>query len=85
MPIGPFGMFDQIGLETIAEIMGHWAETLNDDAIRRPVEYLKTWAVQGFLGVKASRGFYRYPSPDYAASGFLGGGKVSANVMLIGF
>jgi 3-hydroxybutyryl-CoA dehydrogenase len=32
MPIGPFGMFDRIGLDTIAELLGHWAETLNDDA-----------------------------------------------------
>jgi len=80
MPIGPFGMFDQIGLDTIAEILGHWAETLNDDAGRRRVEYLKTWTAQGFLGVKSSRGFYRYPSPAYAASGFLSGGKVSSNV-----
>jgi 3-hydroxybutyryl-CoA dehydrogenase len=42
MSIGPFGMCDQIGLDTIAEILGHWAETLKDDAGRRRVEYLKT-------------------------------------------
>jgi 3-hydroxybutyryl-CoA dehydrogenase len=77
MPIGPFGMFDQIGLDTIAEILGHWAETLNDDASRRRVEYLKAWMAQGFLGAKSSRGFYRYPSPAYVGSGFLSGEKVS--------
>ena len=71
---------DQIGLDTIAEIVGHWAETLNDDAGRSRVEYLKTWTAQGFLGVKSSRGFYRYPSPAYAAPGFLSGGKVSSNI-----
>ena len=80
MPIGPFGMFDQIGLDTIAEIMAHWAETLNDNAIGRRVEYLKEFTGQGFLGVKSSRGFYRYPSPAYAASGFLSGGKISSNL-----
>jgi 3-hydroxyacyl-CoA dehydrogenase len=52
MPIGPFGMFDQLGLDTIAEILGHWAETLNDDAGRRRVEYLKAWMAQGFLGIQ---------------------------------
>jgi 3-hydroxybutyryl-CoA dehydrogenase len=79
MPIGPFGIFDRIGLDTIAEILGHWAETLNDDAGRRRVEYLKTWTAQGFLGVKSGRGFYRYPSPAYVAPGFLTEGRVSSN------
>jgi 3-hydroxyacyl-CoA dehydrogenase len=79
MPIGPFEMFDQIGLDTIAEILDHWAETLNDDARRRRVEYLKTWTAQGFLGAKSHRGFYRYPSPTYVGSGFLSEGKVSSN------
>jgi 3-hydroxybutyryl-CoA dehydrogenase len=75
MQIGPFGMFDQIGLDTIAEIMGYSAEALNDDAIRRRAEYLREFTVQGFLGVKSNRGFYQYPSPAYAASGFLSGAQ----------
>ena len=41
MPVGPFGMFDNIGLDTIAEILRHWAETLNDDAGRRRVAFLR--------------------------------------------
>ena len=41
MPIGPFAMFDQIRLDTIVEIVRYWAETLNDDNIRRRVEYLE--------------------------------------------
>ena len=32
MPIGPFGIFDQIGLDTSAEILDHWAEALNSDS-----------------------------------------------------
>jgi 3-hydroxyacyl-CoA dehydrogenase len=80
MPIGLFAMFDQIRLDTIVEIMRYWAETLNDHDIRRRVEYLERWTTQGFLGVKSSRGFYRYPSPAYAESGFLSGGKISTTV-----
>jgi 3-hydroxybutyryl-CoA dehydrogenase len=75
MPIGPFGMFDRIGIDTIAEILDHWAETLNDDVARRRVKYLKTLTAQGFLGTKSGRGFYLYPSPAYAASGFLAAGS----------
>jgi hypothetical protein len=83
MPIGPFGMYDQIGLDTIAEILGHWAEILNDGAVRRRVEYLKKWTSQGFLGAKSSRGFYRYPARAYVGSGFLSEGKVSSNSVLL--
>jgi 3-hydroxybutyryl-CoA dehydrogenase len=79
MPIDPFGMFDRIGLDTIAEILDHWAETLDDDADRRRVKYLKTLTAQGFLGTKSARGFYLYPSPAYAASEFPAGGKVPSN------
>ena len=71
MPIGPFGMFDGIGLDTIMEILSHWAETLNDDAGRRRVAFLKQWTDQGWLGTKAKRGFYTYPEPAYAKPDFL--------------
>jgi 3-hydroxybutyryl-CoA dehydrogenase len=79
MPIGPFGMFDRIGIDTIAEILDYWAETLNDDVARRRVKYLKALTAQGFLGTKSGRGFYLYPSPAYAASGFLAGGMAPSN------
>ncbi|MDE1170994.1 MAG: 3-hydroxyacyl-CoA dehydrogenase NAD-binding domain-containing protein [Verrucomicrobium sp.] len=71
MPLGPFGMFDNIGLDTIAEISAYWAETLNDDAGRRRVAFLKKMTAEGKLGTKAGRGFYEYPDPAYARPGFL--------------
>ena len=71
MAIGPFGMFDGIGLDSMAEVLNHWAETLNDDAGRRRVAFLKQWTDQGFLGTKTKRGFYTYPEPAYARPGFL--------------
>ncbi len=71
MPIGPFGMFDQIGLDTIAEISHHWAETLNDDAGRKRVAFLRSLTSKGFLGAKSGQGFYRYPAPAYAQPEFL--------------
>ena len=74
MSIGPFGMFDSIGLDTVCEVTNHWAETLNDDAGRRRVSFLKQWIDAGFLGVKTKRGFYTYPAPAFAQPGFLEGG-----------
>ena len=71
MPMGPFGMFDGIGLDSLAEVLNHWAETLNDDAGRRRVAFLKRWVDQGCLGRKTNRGFYTYPEPAYARPGFL--------------
>ena len=71
MPIGPFGMFDGIGLDSLVEVLNHWAETLDDDAGRRRIAFLKRWVDQGFLGRKTNRGFYTYPEPAYARPGFL--------------
>jgi 3-hydroxybutyryl-CoA dehydrogenase len=71
MPVGPFGMFDGIGLDTIAEILSYWAETLNDDAGRKRVAFLRLWTDKGFLGAKTNRGFYTYPNPAYSQPGFL--------------
>ncbi len=73
MSIGPFGMFDGIGLDSLCEVLNHWAETLNDDAGRRRVAFLKRWIDAGFLGVKTKRGFYTYPEPAFAQPGFLEG------------
>ena len=73
MPIGPFGMFDGIGLDSLAEVLNHWAETLNDDAGRQRVAFLKQWTDQGFLGKKTQRGFYTYPEPAYTRPDFLTG------------
>jgi len=71
MPLGPFGMFDNIGLDTIAEITTYWAETLNDDKGRARAAFLKSFTSQGNLGTKSGRGFYTYPNPAYAHPDFL--------------
>lgn len=71
MPIGPFGMFDNIGLDTIAEILNYWAEALNDDEGRKRVVFLRQWVDKGLLGTKTNRGFYSYPTPAYSQPDFL--------------
>jgi 3-hydroxybutyryl-CoA dehydrogenase len=71
MPIGPFGMMDQIGLDTIQKITIHWAKVLNDPAAKRRAAFLEELTSKGFLGAKMNRGFYTYPEPAYAQVDFL--------------
>ncbi len=71
--IGPFGMFDGIGLDSLLEVIRHWAEALDDEAGRRRVEFLRRWVDQGWLGHKTGRGFYTYPNPAYKRRGFVKG------------
>ena len=71
MPIGPFGMFDGIGLDSLAEILNHWAEALNDDAGRQRVAFLRQYTGKGWMGRKTGHGFYTYPDPAYARPDFL--------------
>ena len=71
MPIGPFGMMDQIGLDTIQRITLFWARALNDSMGEQRAAFLERLTAQGFCGAKISRGFYTYPDPAYAQPDFL--------------
>jgi 3-hydroxybutyryl-CoA dehydrogenase len=73
MPVGPFGMLDGVGLETVWHITNYWAETLNDPQLKAHAKWLKDHVDKGWLGVKTGRGFYTYPDPAYARPGFLTG------------
>jgi 3-hydroxybutyryl-CoA dehydrogenase len=77
MPIGPFGMMDQIGLDTIQKITAHWAKALNDPAAEKRAAFLEKLTLQGLLGTKTNRGFYTYPAPAYAEADFLQRSRVS--------
>ncbi len=74
-PVGPMGMLDVVGLETVWHIVNHWANVLNDPESQANAAFLKTYVDQGWLGVKTGRGFYSYPDPAYAQPGFLEGGE----------
>jgi 3-hydroxybutyryl-CoA dehydrogenase len=71
MPIGPFGMLDGIGLDTVWHITDYWARQLGDAQLRANAEFVRTYVDRGRLGVKSGSGFYQYPDPAYAAPGFL--------------
>ena len=74
MPVGPFGMLDDVGLDTVWHITDFWARTLGDDQLRRNADMLRGYTERGRLGRKSGAGFYDYPGPAYARPGFVSGG-----------
>ena len=66
-PVGPFGILDQIGLDTA------WHVSKNSDT-PKSLEFaalLKTYIDQGKLGIKTGEGFYTYPNPEYQQQDFV--------------
>jgi len=66
-PVGPFGMLDQIGLDTA----WHVTKNLNTSDSQEFASVLKTYIDQGKLGIKTGKGFYDYPNPAYQQEGFV--------------
>jgi 3-hydroxybutyryl-CoA dehydrogenase len=75
MPVGPFGMLDGVGLDTVWHITDYWAGVSGDAQLRRNAAFLKGYVDRGCLGVKSGEGFYRYPGPAYARPDFVTSGK----------
>jgi len=71
MPIGPFGMLDGVGLDTVWDITDFWAWRTGDAQRRRNADFVKVYVDRGCLGVKSGEGFYRYPHPAWAAPAFV--------------
>ena len=69
MPMGPFGILDEIGLETA----WHVTKDNKDEKSSRFAELLESYVRQGKLGKKTGEGFYKYPDPAYKKEGFLSG------------
>jgi 3-hydroxybutyryl-CoA dehydrogenase len=71
-PVGPFGALDAVGLDTAWQITDYWAGKLFwMRQLRRNARFLKAYVDRGELGVKAGKGFYRYPNPAYAQPDFI--------------
>lgn len=72
-PIGPFGIMDLVGLETIWTITDFWATDLGDPELRANADFVKNYLDRGRLGRKNGHGFYDYPQPAFADEHFLQG------------
>jgi len=67
--VGPFGMLDQIGLDTAYHIA-------NNNQTKQSLAFasiLQPYVDAGKLGIKSGEGFYSYPNPDYQKDDFLMG------------
>ena len=52
MPVGPFGMLDDVGIDTVWHITDFWARTLGDDQLRRNADMLRGYLDRDRLGRK---------------------------------
>jgi len=74
MAMGPFGLNDQIGLDTIWHVMQSNAKISGDPGAQAFAdEFKRDYIDKGWLGAKSGRGFYTYPDPEYLRPEFLGG------------
>jgi len=76
MPIGPFGIMDQMGLKTVWNVNEYWAhntQDIPDNQMQVNADFLKQYVDRGELGAKTKKGFYSYPLPKYTQAGFLSG------------
>ena len=70
--MGPFGIMDIIGMQTMYNIDKLWGEKTGDKVMLARAELIKeNFIDKGKLGVKTGEGFYKYPNPAYADPDFL--------------
>jgi 3-hydroxybutyryl-CoA dehydrogenase len=69
--VGPFGIMDSVGLETVWKITDYWAEKRDDDQARANAGFLKKFVSEGKIGIKSKQGFYKYPDPAFTQPDFL--------------
>ncbi len=70
--MGPFGVMDAIGMQTMYDVDLLWGKKLNDEAALKRAEYLKEHYIdKDKLGTKTGEGFYTYPNPTYSEADFL--------------
>jgi 3-hydroxybutyryl-CoA dehydrogenase len=75
MLIGPFGMMDSVGLDTVWHVTNFWAKNTGDAQKIKNAEFAKKYVDRGELGQKTRKGFYTYPNPAFTSSDFLKGIK----------
>jgi 3-hydroxyacyl-CoA dehydrogenase len=70
--VGPLGILDLVGLETMHDVCAYQGYKLGDKRMAAIAEFVKTnYIDKNILGIKTGKGFYDYPNPAYAASEFL--------------
>lgn len=75
MMIGPFGLMDSVGLDTVWHVSHYWANTSQDEQKIKNADFVKQYVNRGELGQKTKKGFYTYPHPFFTSPDFLKGIK----------
>ncbi|HAJ27536.1 MAG TPA: 3-hydroxyacyl-CoA dehydrogenase [Syntrophus sp. (in: bacteria)] len=70
MPIGPFGMMDNVGLDTVWKITDYWGKRSGNEQQLQNAAFLRQYVDRGDLGQKSGKGFYAYPQPSFLEPGF---------------
>ena len=71
--IGPFGLWDFVGLDTVWHVAQSKAALSGDPGGQWFADMLKREYIdKGWLGVKSGRGFYTYPDPVFKRPDFVG-------------
>jgi 3-hydroxybutyryl-CoA dehydrogenase len=68
---GPFGILDQMGIDTFVSLSGSQPGSLTADDAARVAAYLQPYIDRGEFGEKCGKGFYTYPEPRYRQPGFI--------------
>jgi 3-hydroxybutyryl-CoA dehydrogenase len=70
--IGPFGIIDMIGMQTVYNIALMNGTKNNDQMMLKRAARIKAeWIDKGKLGRSTGEGFYKYPNPAFANPDFL--------------
>ena len=70
--IGPFGIIDTVGMQTMYNIDILWGEKSGDQSmLDRAALIKKEYIDKGKMGVSSGEGFYKYPNPAYQNPDFL--------------
>ena len=71
-PIGPFGILDMIGMQTIYNLTLMAGKKANNQKIIDRANTIKTkWIDKGKMGISTGQGFYKYPNPKFKDADFL--------------
>ena len=69
--MGPFGIMDSIGIDTVWKVTDYWAKIVNNPQQIANAAFMKPYVDRGDLGEKTGRGFYEYPHPAYGKPDFV--------------
>lgn len=70
--VGPMGLADVVGMNTIYNVLAHWGRETGDAQMRANADYIKTnFLDKGWLGQQTGKGYYEYPDPAYQRADFL--------------